>query len=80
MITQKDIELLKDELSKIFVTKEEFRLAIDKITTRMDKFLAIFTRVDQEQTLLSNKVDKHADTLESRDKRLTRLEHRPITS
>lgn len=71
MITQKDIELLKET----FVTKDDLREALNKISEKIDKFLALFMKVDQEQTLLSHTVSKHTDTLESHDKRLTRLEH-----
>ncbi len=75
MITQKDIELLKETFVTKDDLKEQFRQFKSEIFEKMDKFLAIFTKVDQEQTLLTDKVSKHTDTLESHGKRLTRLEH-----
>ncbi len=75
MITQKDIELLKDEFSGVFVTKDDFLKFKNEIFEKIDKFLALFMKVDQEQTLLSNKVSEHNDTLESHNQRLANLEH-----
>lgn len=71
MITQKDIEILKD----IFVTKDDIRQLKNEIFEKIDKFLALFMKVDQEQTLMGEKVSEHTDTLESHDKRIGQLEH-----
>ncbi len=75
MITQKDIELLKETFVTKDDLKDQLRQLESRIMDKIDKFLALFVKVDQEQTLLSNTVSKHSDTLESHGKRLTRLEH-----
>lgn len=80
MITQKDIELLKET----FVTKDDLKDQLSQLKSdifeKIDKILVMFTKADQEQTILSSKVTEYTDTLEAHEERINRLEHRPILS
>jgi len=68
MLTQKDIDFLKDELKDEFATKDDLVNIKDEIITTLDDLAGKFQKFGDELTLIGRRVSVHTDQIEKLEK------------
>ncbi|MCX8009042.1 MAG: hypothetical protein N3A54_05080 [Patescibacteria group bacterium] len=76
LIERKLEEKLEEKLEQKLEEKleEKLRALRNEIFERIDAFLGLYKRVDEEQTLLYGRVSEHSDQLEDHETRISALE------
>lgn len=72
MLTKKDIDFLKseltDELKDIFVTKTEFNDFKDQVFTSFDEVMGELKTIREEIVFIGHRVSDHTDRIEKLEK------------
>ena len=64
MLTQKDVDYLKEELSDVFATKSELNELKDQVLSSLDAVMGEIKSFREEMTLIPDRLVDHTDRIE----------------